>query len=507
MSNNTLDKSNSIFHKLAKDSITLSVTQILLKLKGLILLPILTKAFGTVNYGIWDQVLVIVGLLSPLVICGLNSASTRFLPGKSRDEIREGFFASLFYIVVVCVSVSLFLFATSKTIASAFFEGSHNALFVTIAGVFMTSSIMRNFCRSYFCIFLQIKIFSALIIFEAVANTLAAVLVVSLGYSIYELILSFIALDVVITLIALGVILRQIGFTRPRFTYLKAYLAFGLPLVPAGWFMWVLNASDRFFISHYLGLSELGIYSVSYNLGYMLINFFFAPIWLTFPPTAARLYNTGQMDKLRQVCRYSLKYALLLMIPATVGFSLLAEPVLKILSTADFIKGAFLIPWVTVGYIFHMLGSYPATGIELAKKTAWITFIYSFAAAANLLLNSLLIPHYGLLGATVATTSSFFVQMLLCIGIGNRYLSFNWDIRFILKTVFAAAIMAIVVRIISVQTISQILIAVCAGATIYLTVLLLMRSFSQREMRLLLGLIRLEKLADWSLLRRLAASS
>ncbi|MBE9068430.1 oligosaccharide flippase family protein, partial [Leptolyngbya cf. ectocarpi LEGE 11479] len=49
--------------------------------------------------------------------------------------------------------------------------------------------------------------------------------------------------------------------------HLKNALSFGLPLIPHALSGWVINYIDRFFIAAMIGMSDVGIYSVAYQIG------------------------------------------------------------------------------------------------------------------------------------------------------------------------------------------------------------------------------------------------
>ena len=63
--------------------------------------------------------------------------------------------------------------------------------------------------------------------------------------------------------------LRSWGLLRWRFSkkYMQAGIRFGLPLLPHALCGFLMVSSDRLFISHMLGLKEVGIFSVGYSLG------------------------------------------------------------------------------------------------------------------------------------------------------------------------------------------------------------------------------------------------
>lgn len=134
---------------------------------------------------------------------------------------------------------------------------------------------------------------------------------------------------------------------------MKKYFAYGIPLIPTSWFLWVTNSSQRLFISHYCGSKDLGVYSVAYGLGYLIVGFIFNSIFLFYSPMVARLWNKDKKDKAKEMMEYTIKYGLMLAIPAVFGFYVLGRQLVLLLSTEDFAGGVSLIPFVSLGYIFY----------------------------------------------------------------------------------------------------------------------------------------------------------
>lgn len=408
--------------RVAKGSLIAYGTEVLLRLKGLVVLPVLTKTFGSVEYGVWAQVVVIVGLVSPVVTCGLDSAASRFLAGGRREDVREGFYGGLGFVITAAAIAAVLIAVAAKPVAGAFFDGAGNATYVVLAAAFMFASVVRGYLQKYFRLVLDMKVYSAANVFAALSNACAVVAVAAAGGGLMTLVIVTVVLEALLALALGAVVVSRLGVAMPRFIRLREMLSFGLPLVPAGWFIWVLNVSDRFFVSYHRGLAEVGVYAVAYNLGLMLMQVFFNPVWITFPPAAAELHNRGRSSELRDLTRYTLKYGLLVMVPATVAFSVLARPILTALSTAEFARGAYLVPLVAGGYLLSMVGAFPMTGLELARKTKAIMAINLGAAGVNVGLNAALVPPLGMTGAAIATFVAFGLQFALSWKCGGRYL-------------------------------------------------------------------------------------
>ena len=85
-------------HKIFVKRITLvAIVKLVTSFRGLILLPLLTKTVGVVGYGIWSQISVTIGLLSPFIMLNLTASTVRFLAAEQDyKKVAKGIFTVIF---------------------------------------------------------------------------------------------------------------------------------------------------------------------------------------------------------------------------------------------------------------------------------------------------------------------------------------------------------------------------------------------------------------------------
>ena len=106
-----------------KDIGFIGFAEILVSIGGIILIPLLTKTLGAYGYGLWQQAMVTIGILSPLASFGLNNALVRFLPSKKQTHDKQQLFLSiLFFKLTVSIFILILFLLFSDTIAYYFFN-------------------------------------------------------------------------------------------------------------------------------------------------------------------------------------------------------------------------------------------------------------------------------------------------------------------------------------------------------------------------------------------------
>ncbi len=479
----------SSYQKFAKDVIVIGITQVLVALSGIILLPLITKTLGAHNYGIWAQVQVSISLVLGFVGLGLPYAMTRFLPAKTdKEEIQEEFWSVFCMVFLVTLVVSVILIILADFIAGAFFEDATGIVRITVLIILVWSldSVFLSLFRS----FRQMKKYSVFMI----ANTygqigLIAYLVLN-GHGILSIVLAVLAIRAALFFILFFFVKRQVGIRRPHFCRIKEYLSFGLPTIPGNVSSWVVASSDRYVIAYFLGATSVGIYSAAYGLGSVPL-MVIGVLGFVLPPTLSKLYDEGRMNEVKAHLSYSLKYSLAIAIPFVFGAAVLAEPVLKLFTTAEIAsEGYSVVPLVALSSLFFTTYATMMQIIVLVKKTRIIGVIWIVCALVNLGLNILAVPRLGIFGAAITTLIAYALAMGLTTYYSFREFKFGIDWRFIVKCLVASVIMSLAIWRMAPQGTSATIQTVIAGVAIYGGVLLLLKGFKKEEFKFFKGLFR-----------------
>jgi O-antigen/teichoic acid export membrane protein len=471
------------YKKFTQDVGLIGITQLLLRLGGLILIPIITKTLGAYQYGIWAQILVTISLLTPLVMLGLSATIVRFLSGeKDKEKIREGFLSVAAVILFTGSLLSVILFWSSDFLASAVFSDINASYFVKAASFLVLITALDEITLSYFRTFQQIKTFSAFTLLKTFGELgLIAYLLLS-GFGLFGAIIALLIVDGIIFVIAFSFAISQIGFKLPDFSELKTYLRYGLPLTPNAAIAWIINSSDRYIIGYFIGMASVGVYSVAYAMG-NLITFFLTPIMVILFPTISKLYEEKSIEEVRNYLKYSLKYFLIFAIPSAFGLSVLAKPSLRILTTSEFVSGSIVVPFVAFGVITFGIFQICIYITHLVKKTKLNVMLLGTSATLNIMLNIILIPYIGILGAAIATFISYGVLALLTVFVSFKYLKFDIDWYFILKSTISSIAMAFVISKVNPIGLFQVLTSIGIGAVAYFVLIVLLKGVTKTELK------------------------
>jgi O-antigen/teichoic acid export membrane protein len=465
---------------LAKRIGLVGVTNVLLNLNGIILLPILTKNLSISDYGIWVQIMVTIGLIPAIALLGLPYSMVRFLASvKEKKVFLETFYSLALTIVLAGLTASAMIWLLSVPISYYLFSGDN--FIVQLLSFLVFIECLNSIVVNYFRAMQQIKKYFAIISIRISLNIILVAFFVIYGYGIHGAIYGLLTAALVAFLISASLIISEVGITLPTFKNISDYILFGMPTVPGNLSSWVVDFSDRYVIGLILGTAAVGYYSPGYTLGNM-IGVFMTPVSFILPAVLSKHYDENNIAEVNTIMTYAMKYFLVLAIPSFFGLSILSKPMLATLSTPEIASNGYLItPFSALSAL--LLGAYAviAQVIVLEKKTKITGALWTVAALLNLGLNLILVPHIGIVGAALTTLLASGFAFVVTNHYANKYVKLSFDLKFIVKSTLASVLMSIFVFWFQPQGALELMISVIIGALIYFFALFMLKGVSKRE--------------------------
>ena len=466
------------------------VTNLIISLRGLILIPILTKTLGAASYGIWSQIWATISLLAPFCTLGLSYAILRFLgPEKDKGTIGKGLSSIFAITAAIGLILSSLIFILSGSLAVAVFGGIDAAFYIKISSFLILLAAIDQLLISYFTAFQQMKRYSSFLILQTVGEVILIAYLVLSGFGLSGAIISLLIVRLITTTLGFLWVTSDVKFLTPDFSIVKSYLPYTLPLLPTAICYWLINLGDRYVIGYFMGVDAVGIYSASYGLGGLLV-LFYAPLSSTLFPAMVHCYENNKIQELKTHLKYSLKFFLMFAIPAFFGLSVLSKSLLVTLATSEFVEGAAVVSIVALATVLFSCGYINTHVLNLFKETKKVGLIYMGSASINLVMNIILVPLMGVVGAAIATLVTFAVHLFVISMISFKRVSYDIDFKFILKSLTSSIIMAFVVWKLNPIGAVDIVISIGIGAVVYFGVLVLLRGFTKDEYGFLIDVLR-----------------
>jgi O-antigen/teichoic acid export membrane protein len=457
-------------------------------LSPIVLLPILTKILTIQEYGIWSLIVVTASFVPMLVLLGLPNSMVRFLaPVKNKDEIREGYYSIALVVLGADVVVSLFLLLFVQSIAANLLGNNRT---VALLLPLITFVAAYNYVpQTYFRTFQQAKRYSIVSFLQAISYVVLVAALVVVGLGLTGAAFAYLINLLLVALISTYYVLRDIGVTMPSFVKLKAYLKYGLPLVPSSLSSWMLSVSDRYIITYFLSVAWVGYYSPGYQLGWT-ISLLATPFTILVPTALYEHYDANRMAEVKTIMRYSVKYFLAVAVPAAFVFSVLSKPILLVLTTPAIALNSYLItPFTALSAVLFGVWSIIVTVLTFEKRSALIGTIWIFAGVLNIGLNLVLVPYFGIIAAAVTTLLGYGFIFGVTAVYSSRHMKLDVDFGFILKSIVASIAISSFVLVWHASGFLSVsaLIVTCAAA--YTAIMFILKGFTASEIRFFSGIL------------------
>ncbi len=192
-------------------------------------------------------------------------------------------------------------------------------------------------------------------------------------------------------------------------SFVKHLLKLAFPFALAAIFIKVYSYIDSIMISKFLGTLEVGLYSIAYKFTYA---FQFLPLAFVaglYPSFSATVKSDPQA--LKQLFHRSLWYMSIIAVPITFGLWLIAPEVVLLAGESYASAGPVLRTLVIV--LLPIFLDFPVGALlNAADRQYTKTVIIGLTMIVNVILNALLIPTVGVLGAAYAALFSFFFMFI-----------------------------------------------------------------------------------------------
>lgn len=171
---------------------------------------------------------------------------------------------------------------------------------------------------------------------------------------------------------------------------------------------------------------SVGLYSAGNKIPHMILSLV-TSMGVVLLPRCSNLVATKQYEEFRKVCDKSIRLVILVSFPAVIGLFFLAEPIIKILCGHAYLEAVPILYWTSPIVLF--IGLTNVIGIQILYPLGKENIvIYSTVAGAivNLILNIILIPALGAIGAGISTFAAEFAVLIIQVLVGKKYIPINF---------------------------------------------------------------------------------
>ena len=315
----------------------------------------------------------------------------------------------------VVLAVTLFIF--SDWISLTFFKNENLSLIIKIISVSLPFNAIREILFNSFKGFQNVKYeVYCKSIGENVSKIALTLVFFLFGFKLLGATIAYV-LAIIISFVLAFYFLEKKLFSLfkirlSKYSFNKELLVYSIPLLFGNFIFSLILWTDTLMIGYFLPESDVGIYNAAIPTAFLMFMIPYALLTL-FLPILTELYSKDKKEDFKSVYKVITKWVFLLNLVLLSSFLLFSKEILGILFGNEYIIGASSLVVLAIGYFIGYTSSSGQSVLLVLKKTKLILFNTVIMAVGNIILNILLIPKYGILGAAIATASIFVIRFIL----------------------------------------------------------------------------------------------
>lgn len=392
---------------------------------------LLARWLGVEGYGAYAFVMAAVSLLLIIVRLGLpelvmrDFAAARATKPENRGQSRPLKPAAVLIIltgmiVYAAVGIGVFFIVEDQNLASAFYVGL--LLLPLLSLLDLSSYALRGLGKAVLSQYSAVLLASllALLSIGFLAFYTEASPPLALGARLVSV---FLALCVTAWLLKKH-IRAHVGAQPPRFTVL---LRKGLPFMMIGSVAVIMSRTDVVMLGLMINPREVGLYNASAQAA-MLISLILNTTNTIVAPEFARLFKLNDKAKLQVFAVSTARVTMAAAVPLILLLVVFGPELLAGLFGEEFAAGGGVLMVLTIGFGSALFWGESGFLLNMSGKEH-ITFrLYTIMAFLNILLNLLLIPLWGALGAALATVAVLNIQRAMGWWLAKKYVGVSTSV-------------------------------------------------------------------------------
>ncbi len=443
----------SYLKKGLKGLFALFVLGVLANIIGYFTRLVLTRTISVEQYGLFYSVLSLIMFLMMFSNLGYGNALVKYvskfktLNKLSLLKFTIKFTSTIRVVIVFILGLLLFVFA--RTLETNFFKSAGSHILIYIFALIIIFMVFNQIISRIFNA-IQNNLFMGLVDFtQKVLFFVFVLLLFFLGFSRDALLPGYSYLWAVFLTFLFFVFfaLKQSGFFKIKSkgtkSLAKQLTRFAMASFLIGISYMVIGYIDTLILTYFRSLTEVGIYNTVLPT-VMVVSFFSLSIHHVLFPLVSELWEKDLKTQLKQGFVMVRKYSLFFVTPFVLAMLVFPKMILQVLFGSDYVPGYAAMMILAVGMVFMTLGIINQAVLSGVGKPKVVTKVLLFVVILNLILNIILIPFLGMVGAAAATTLSYFMIMLLTSIKIKSFVNVNHDILGWIKLLFCSVVFVLV---------------------------------------------------------------
>jgi len=399
---------------------------IIASISHLLLRMVLGKEFGPSGLGLYTLVFTIYMFGMQFAGFGIGAALTQYIAQNHDDlpKIREYVTSGILGSMVSGTLMGILLYLLSGMISIQFFHNPDMIDFLKITAFCFPFIAMQKAVFGTLNGLHRMKWYAVLEVIQNISMVVVSlILVMEFDMGVRGAVIGYVVPTIVVGVLSLTLTRRlfsvRLGILR---TVLGEISWFGFYVVLANSIGMISTQIDSLMIGYFMSDTDVGYYAVSV-LFMNGITLFPQAVQRVTNPTFARFYGKKDYGNIRSLIKVTMFKISLITIFIVSFLAIFGKVLIEVIFTKDFLPAYIPLLILLIGYSFYA-AFVPIGGCLSSIGKVKIVFKISLLCAIlNTLLNIILIPRFGLIGAASATSVSLIFTTFINIYFIKKYTS------------------------------------------------------------------------------------
>lgn len=377
------------------------------------------------DYGAFAYALSIVAVGETIATFGLDRAITRFVPIYHEQRDYNKMFGTIFMVLSGIVSLGLAIillfYGLQGLIARSYIQDQLAVALLLIMVFLSPINALDTVLNGMFAVFSKPSaiFFRKYVLGPGLKLVVVAILI--FGHSGVRFLAGGYVISGAVAVVIFSYILYRVFVEQELFQYLnrrtiqipwREVLSFTVPLLASDLVYVVMNSVDAVLLEHYQGLVDVAALRAvqpTAKLNQLVLTSF----GLLFTPAAARMFARNDRKGVNNLYWQNAVWIAVASFPIFALTFSLAKPITVFLFSERYEQSALILALLSFGYYFNAALGQNGLTLKVFGMVRYIVIIDVFTAVLNLVVNLVLIPRFGALGAAIGTLSVLIIFNLL----------------------------------------------------------------------------------------------
>jgi len=457
------------------------------------------------EYGLFAIALIAPNIIQIVRDLGIDQATIKYTAQYNQenrpDNIKNVLASAITFELLLGSALSIVSYLLSGFLATNIFNRPELTPLIQMASFTIFGHALLKAAQAAFTGYEKMEYHSTTLIIQSALKAGLMILLVILGLGAYGAVIGHTTAYLIAGLTSILLLyitvykkLRKENRKLEIFVTIKNLLRYGLPISGSIILNGFLTQFYSFLIAIYLSDLIVGNYQAAINFS-VIVTFFVTPVTTTLFPVFSKVSPEKEPETLRSVFRSSVKYASLLVIPATFMLMALSKPAVYTLFGTKYEYTPLYLALYIIFYLYTAFGHLSAGNVLKGQGKTQLHFkITLIKSLVGVILSLTLIPMFGIFGFLAAHLAAELPSLTIMLWwIKKHYnVTIDWSssIKILLSAATAAAITYAVTYVLNLANWITLIIGAAIFLTAYLVTAPLMGAINHTDIKNLKEMLR-----------------